>query len=78
MICTMQKPIVRQNDTKSYTHLVFEWVLKMINPVVYYKSTNIFWFLNLKLVLKTRLVSGRKMYIIYSPFKNFLHHIKLN
>ncbi len=76
----MQKPIVMQNDTKSYTHLVFEWVLKMISLVVYYKLTNIFWFSSVKLALKTRLVSGGILLIIYLPLKNLLisYYIKLN
>jgi hypothetical protein len=80
MICKMQKPIVMQNDTKSYTHLVFEWVLKMISLVVYYKLTNIFWFSSVKLALKTRLVSGGILLIIYLPLKNLLisYYIKLN
>jgi hypothetical protein len=52
----MQKPIVTQNDTKYYTYLVSKWTFKMISLVLYYKLTNKFWFLSLKLTLKTKLV----------------------
>jgi hypothetical protein len=61
----MQKPIVTQNDTKYYTHLVSKWTLKMISLVLYFKLTNKFWFLRLKLA------QGLNLQIIRIPRRTF-------